>query len=205
MAERRGGAPVPECDTRIIGEDWYGRDLSGQTFERTLFVDLDLTEATSSGAVFTECTFRGAKFNASRHEETAFLNCTFAACNFFDARFVGAKLTGSMFDGCEFPLLKVEGGDWSFVGLPGAALERTEFIGVRMREVDLTHARCAEATLSHCDLSASWFHGADFSQATLTGSDLTGLDPAEAQLRGAFIDEHQAVQLAEAMGLRVIG
>ena len=204
MAERRGGVPAPECDTSIVGEDWYGRDLSGQTFERTLFVDVDMTEATSAGAVFRECSFRGVKFKASRHEESAFLNCTFTACNFFDTRFVGAKLIGSMFDRCEFALLQVEGGDWSFVGFPGATREEASFIGVRMREADLTFARCAKATLSHCDLSASWFHGADLSETTLTGSDLAGLDPVETVLKGAYIDEHQAVQLAEAMGLRVI-
>ena len=205
MAERRGGAPAPECDTSITGEDWYGLDLSEQTFERTLFVDVDLTEAVSAGSVFTDCSFRGVKFNASRHKESAFLNCTFTACNFFDARFVGTKLVGSMFDRCEFALLQVEGGDWSFVGFPGAALEGAQFVGVRMREVDLTFARCAKATLSHCDLSASWFHGADLSEATLTGSDIAGLNPLETTLRGAYIDEQQAVQLAEALGVRVIG
>ena len=147
---------------------------------------------------------KGVKFNASRHEGSAFLNRTFTACSFLDARFVGTKMTGSMFDRCEFALLQVESGDWSFVGFPGAALKGASFIGVRMREADLTFARCAKATLSHCDLSASWFHGADLSEATLTGSDLAGLDPVETTLKGAYIDDHQAVQLAEALGLRVI-
>lgn len=36
------------------------------------------------------------------------------------------------------------------------------------------------------------------------GGDRGGLDPVETRLRGAYIEERQAVQLAGAMGLNVI-
>ncbi len=63
MAERKHGTPTPATDSTVAGEDWYGRDISGQQFTRVAFVDLDLTEVTNIGAVFTECLFRRAKFN----------------------------------------------------------------------------------------------------------------------------------------------
>jgi fluoroquinolone resistance protein len=204
MVERRDGAANPAYDTTIAGEDWYGRELADVTHERIRFMDVDFTEVVSVGAVFSECTFRNVKFNASRHERAAFLNCTFVGCNFFDARFERSKFTGSLFDSCEFPLLRVDGGDWSFTGFPGAALEKVVFEGVRMRETDLTFARCSGATFAGCDLSGSWFQGANFGGATLTGSDLGDLDPRTVELQGAFIDGQQAVRLMETMGLRVI-
>ena len=34
-----------------------------------------------------------------------------------------------MFDGCTFGLFEVDGGDWSFTGLPGADLRRSVFRG----------------------------------------------------------------------------
>lgn len=83
-----------------------GADLSGREFERTAFVDVDMTEASNQGAVFTECSFRGVKFNASTHAHSAFLNCTFTRCTFFDATFTGCKLIGGMFDGGSSDLLK---------------------------------------------------------------------------------------------------
>jgi fluoroquinolone resistance protein len=55
-----------------------------------------------------------------------------------------------------FGLFKVAGGDWSFVGLPGADLRNASISGVRMREADLTGARCQGATLQHVDLSGAW-------------------------------------------------
>jgi uncharacterized protein YjbI with pentapeptide repeats len=51
-----------------------------------------MTEVANRGAVFTECTFRGAKFNCSVHTEAAFVNCTFTGCNFFDAGFTGGHV-----------------------------------------------------------------------------------------------------------------
>ena len=74
------GAPA-----EVRGADWYGEDLSGQQHAGLTFVGVDLTEATSDGAVFTECTFRDCRFNLSEHTDAAFLNCTFTGCSFFQA------------------------------------------------------------------------------------------------------------------------
>ena len=46
--------------------------------------------------------------------------------------------------------------------------------------------------------------GADLTAASVVGSDLTGVDPAEVVLRGTVIDERQAVVLAEAFGMVVV-
>ena len=101
----------------VVGEDWYGRDLSGQDFEGVDLVDIDLTEAHAAGATFTDCRFRGVRFNASRWTDSAFTGCTFSRCTFFDAAFERTRLVGSRFDDCTFDLLKVDGGNWSFVSL----------------------------------------------------------------------------------------
>jgi len=140
MAERMHGRPAPPTETTISSANWDSRDLTGENHESVLFVDVDMTEATGTGAVFTDCTFRGARFNASAHTDAAFLNCTFVRCGFFDATFTGCKVLGSVFDSCTYDLLKVKGGDWSFTGLPGADLRRASFTDVRMREADLTGA-----------------------------------------------------------------
>ncbi len=82
-----------------------------------------MSEVENVGSVFDRCTFRRTRFNASTHKDAAFLNCTFVACSLFDTRFDDRKLVGSMFDGCSFEVMQVSGGDWSFVGLPGADLQ----------------------------------------------------------------------------------
>ena len=79
---------------------------------------MDLTEATGDGAGFTDCTFRDCRFNLAQLSDAAFLTCTFTGCSFFQAVFTDCKLVGSRFERCTFDLLTVDGGDWSFVGLP---------------------------------------------------------------------------------------
>lgn len=203
MADRIGGVSAPPTESEIAHEDWCGRDLSGESHERVAFVGMDLSETTSRGAVFAECSFRDCRFNASTHVNAGFLNCTFARCSFFDVTFHDCKLMGTMFDRCTFGLLEVSGGDWSFVGLPGADLREASFCDIRMREADLTGTRCQGATLRDVDLSGSWLHGADLSGADLRGSDLPELDPTVVEFRRARINVDQAITFAVGLGLDV--
>lgn len=203
VAERRAGRPAAETLSRIRDEDWYARDLSGLAHDRVEFIDLDLTETTGRGAAFTDCTFRGVRFNVTAQTGAAFTNCTFKRCVFFEAAFTACKFVGSVFDQCTHDLMKVDGGDWSFVALPGADLRSAEFSGVRMREADLAGARFEGAKLRDSDLSGAWLHSADFTGCDLRGSDLSALDPSTVQLRGALINMDQAVVIATAMGLDV--
>jgi fluoroquinolone resistance protein len=203
MAERRYGEKAPKTDATIAGADWYGRQIERERHENILFVDLDLTEGQTVGVVFHECTFRRARFNASSHQASAFVNCTFVSCKFFDSRFTECKFVGSMFDACEFDQMQVSGGDWSFVGLPGAILGRAAFKGTRLREADLTGASCKGGSLRDVDLSGAWLHGADLSACDLRGSDLSAIEPENVRLREAIITIDQTIVIAEALGLQV--
>jgi len=203
MAERRGGTRAPATQTTLSGADWSRRDISGETHTRVSFVDLDLTEVINTGATFAECTFRRARFNASVHTDAAFTNCTFAHCNFFDARFSECKLVGSMFDRCTFEIMRVDGGNWTLVGLPGADLRSASFSRVRMREADLTGARCQGSSLREVDLAGATLDRADFTECDLRGSELSSLDPMMVRLRGAIVSIEQAVVIAGALGLDI--
>lgn len=203
MAHRKHGAPPPPTESEVRHQDWYGRDMSGERHVRVAFVDVDLTEAVAAGASFDECTFRDCRFNASQHTDTAFVNCTFVGCSFFEAVFTRCKLVGSMFDRCSFGLITVDGGDWSFAGLPGADLRKCRFTDVRLREADLTGARLTNAAVRDTDLSGAWLHSADLTGADLRGSDLSSVDPMATPLKGAIIDVEQAVVLATTLGVQV--
>lgn len=205
--ERANADPLsqkpPDQDLVIRDEDWYGRDLSGQRLTRHTFYDTDWTEVVNDGGIFDECTFSGVRFNASRHTNAAFTNCTFKRCSFFDTRFEQCKAVGSLFQQCTFSLISVTGGDWSYVGLPGADLRKAVFDGVRMREADLTAARLEGASVIGVDLSGALLHGSKLIGADLRGSDLSALDPLTVELAGAKIDLEQAAVIATALGFDV--
>ncbi|MBB5872447.1 uncharacterized protein YjbI with pentapeptide repeats [Allocatelliglobosispora scoriae] len=191
------------ADQAVTNEDWYAEDIEDRTYLRCSFEHVDLTEATSAGAVFEECTFGNVKFNASRHTDSAFLRCTFKRCNLFEAEFVGCKLVGSSFTESAVRPMRITGGDWSFVGLAGADLRGVTITGTRMREVDLTAANCTDAVIVDTDLSGGQLHSAKFGGCDLRGSDLTALDPTLVELRGAVINSDQAIIIAQALGLEI--
>jgi fluoroquinolone resistance protein len=203
LADRVHGAPTPKTETTITGADWSDTDISGQTHSRVLFLDLDLTESVNNGAVFEECTFRRVLFNVSVHTDAAFVNCTFNQCSFFETLFKDCKLVGSMFDRCTYDLLKVDGGNWSFAGLPGADLRAAKFSRVRLREADLTGIRAEGGSLLDLDLTGASLHNADLTRCDLRGSDLSALDPWNVKLTGAIVDFDQMLVIAQAMGLDV--
>jgi uncharacterized protein YjbI with pentapeptide repeats len=78
----------------IRGEDWYADELGAVRHEGVTFDDVDLIEATSSGAHFEGCVFRNCRFNASTHTSTAFVGSTFQGCSFFDATSTAASSPG---------------------------------------------------------------------------------------------------------------
>lgn len=203
MAERGYGTPAPETHSVVRTEEWDAGVGRETRHERVAFVDLDLCEETLQAIEFQECTFRDVRFNCSVQDSNAFVNCTFTNCSFFEATFTQCKLVGSRFDRCTFDIMTVEGGDWSFTGLVGAALGTATFTGVRMREADLTRARCQGATFRDVDLSGAALHGADLTRSDLRGSDLSALDPAVTEIRHAVITADQAVAIAMALGLDV--
>jgi uncharacterized protein YjbI with pentapeptide repeats len=204
MADGQPGRPAPPTESTVSGADWYADDITGMTATRVAYVDVDMTETTSTGsAVFDECTFRTVRFNVSAHVDAAFANCTFSGCTFFGASFQGCKFVGSRFERCTFERLVVVGGDWSFVGLPGADLRTAELTGVRMREADLTAARCDGATLRGLDLAGAALGRASFDRCDLRGSDISGIDPWSTSLVGAIVDWQQAIALTTALGLDV--
>jgi uncharacterized protein YjbI with pentapeptide repeats len=188
--------------TQIHDEDWDA--VAGQTrHQEVTLVDVDLCEATLSGVEFDHCAFRNVRFNCAVLTDVAFTNCTFTACTFFDARLTRCKLVGSTFDRCTFELLEVDGGDWSFTELPQAVLGSATFKGVRMREVDLTGAKCQGSVLRDVDLSGARLRGADFTSCDLRGSDLSALEPESMELARAIITADQAVTVAITLGLDV--
>ena len=185
-------------------EDWYGDELVERAYTGCAFNRIDMTEALTRGCVFTECRFANVKFNVSRHVDSAFLRCAFGRCNFFEAEFSGCKLMGSTFEKNEtLRPLRIEGGDWSFVGLREADLRGITVRGVRMREIDLTNADCSDAVLADVDLSGAQLERVRFDRCDLRGSDLTALVPGSVSLAGAIITADQAVVLAQALGLEI--
>ena len=149
-----------------------------------MFTDYELTEATTSGAVFDRCEFLGAAFNASVHDTTRFDNCMFRDSSLFGATLRQCKLTGTRFQDTAMRSLTVEGGVWSWVSMFGADL---------LDKATLRGANLVKATLRAASIDGAVFTGAD-----LSGVQLAGLD-----WRRTRVDGQLAMQIAESLGATI--
>ncbi len=85
----------------------------------------------------------------------------------------------------------------------GNDLQRAIFRDLRMRDTDLTGVRLEDALLRDVDLGGAWFHGTRLARADLRGSELSSLDPREADTHGTIIDPNQTVAIALTIGFDV--
>ena len=183
-------------------EDWYGDELVDATYEGCTFSDVDLTEATTKGVVFRECTFHNCRFNASTHVSTAFIAADFRRCNFFDVTLEGCKLDGSVFAECTMRPMKVIGGSWRSVTLRGANLGGLDLGNLDLRESDLSMSDLTAAVLRDAQLDGATVRETNLTKADLRGASLGGVDLREATLKDTRLDLPGAVHLAELYGRR---
>jgi uncharacterized protein YjbI with pentapeptide repeats len=190
----------PTSDRAFRGDDWYAEELGDAVFERCTFTDVDLTEASSRGAVFRECVFHNSRFNASTHVDSAFVAVEFRRCNLFDVTLEGCKLDGSVFTECTMRPLKVIGGSWRSVTARGANLSGLDLSGLDLRESDLSMCDLTAAVLRDAKLDGVALREADLTRADLRGASVGGVDLREATLKKTRLDLAGAVHLAELYG-----
>src|SRR6476619_5793188 len=119
-----------ETGREFRGDDWYAEDLGAARFVECTFTDVDLSQATTSGALFDRCTFHSCRFNASTHHSSAFVACDFRRTSFFDATFEGCKMIGSVFTECTTRPMRVVGGQWRGVTIRGSNLSKLDLTGL---------------------------------------------------------------------------
>jgi len=188
---------------RFVGENWYAKDFPADTYESCVFIDCDLSEATTSGTVFDRCEFRGVSFNSSVHETSRFDNCVILDSSLFDATFRNCKLTGTRIANTGMRPLTIEGGVWSWLNLFGADLRGVRFDGLNLEETDFGEARLDKATFRDAVLTNAVLRGAQLQGADFRGADLAGVQLGGLDWRKVRIDGQLAVQIAESLGARV--
>ena len=75
-------------------------DLGAARFTDCTFSDVDLSECTTSGAVFEGAPSTDCRLSSSTHTSTAFVACDLRRTKLFDVTFDGCKLVGTVFSEC---------------------------------------------------------------------------------------------------------
>lgn len=189
---------LPADGETCAGVELRGADFSGRVIARPHF----------DTVIFTQVMATGVHFDHLRAEDARFTGCNLANALWPEAmcsrlEFIGCRMTGFSAQEAEFVDVvfrdcKLDLAQFYRAKLRGARFEDCPLTGGDLRGADLTGA-----VLARCDLS-----GADLTGATLAGVDLRactidGVRIGPQELRGATVDEAQAVALVRAMGITV--
>ena len=168
----------------VRGEDWYAEELGAVRHVGVTFDDVDLTEATSSGAHFEDCVFRGCRFNSSTHTSTAFVGSHLPGLQLL--RRHPRRLQAHRLGLRGLHAATAEGGRWRVAWRddPGATLAKLDLTGLDLREADLSLSNLSEAVLRDARLDGAMLRESDLTGTDLRGAGLSGVDLTAAKLQG---------------------
>lgn len=182
-----------------------------ETYAHLEYQHLDLAERVISRLHFETVLFAQAIATATRFDHLRVEDARFAGCNLANAawpkascvrtEFIGCRMTGfstqeALFNDIIFRDCKVDLAQFYQTKLRGVRFEECPLTGTDFRASDLTGV-----VFVHCDLSNTDFTGATLSGADLRGCQIDGMRAGPNELRGAIIDEVQALALVRAMGI----
>ncbi|MGX8794994.1 pentapeptide repeat-containing protein [Fusibacter sp. JL298sf-3] len=175
------GCDFTRCRARHVM--WRSTRFLGCIFRDSSFEHVD-----ANHVVFENCDFSNSDFSDSIFHMCAFINCKFVGANFSGGNFYNVTFDKAYASYVNFRFSKCD-----TVVFSDCKLEGAEFI--EMRHKFLT-------------LEASQLRGAQFSGCLLKGVDLSTCD-IEAigvgmqEIKGAVIDEGQAVELLRLMDVKI--
>lgn len=185
--------------------------LDGETYSHLDYQRLDLTGRTIARLHFEEVVFTQSLAIGSQCDHLRLEDVRFAGCDLSTAawphlacvrtEYLGCRMTGfstqeALFQDTLFRESKLDFAQFYEAKMQRARFEECPLTGTDFRGSDLTGA-----IFLRCDLSNTDFTGATLTGARLRGCPIEGMRAGPAELRGATIDEAQALALVRAMGL----
>lgn len=196
-----------------LAESQEDMPTEGESYTGLEYQYLDLAEQSMSRlhfetVVFTQVIATATRFDHLRMEDVRFVGCNLAnaawpSASCARAEFIGCRLTGfstqeALFQDTLFRDCKVDLAQFYQSKMRGVRFEECPLTGTDFRASDLTGA-----AFVRCDLSNTDFTGATLAGADLRGCQIDGMRAGPAELRGAIIDEAQALALVRAMGITI--
>ncbi len=174
--------------SKILNDELYSLDFSNNEFD-----DTDILETKSDRLSFTDCIFKNCNFSNSVFENSNFVRCKFENC----------KLTGCLFLNSRFYNVDFYETNGNFSNFTSGVLENVKFEESIFRNSYFQEDKFKKVTFYNIDLTQSQFlktklNNIDFSKCTISGI-VTYIE----DLKGAIINEMQAVELIGLLGVKI--
>ena len=189
---------LPEEHETYSQLDYQGLDLTGHVIERLHFETVSFSQLNASETRFDHLRLEDVRFSGCNLATAAWPNLACARAEFISCRMTGFTTEDALFQDTVFRDCKGDMIQLYQTKMRGVRFEECPLTGVDFRKSDLTGA-----AFVRCDLSNADFTGATLAGADLRGCQIDGMRAGPDELRGAIVDEVQALALVRAMGITV--
>ncbi|MBA3823304.1 MAG: pentapeptide repeat-containing protein [Ktedonobacterales bacterium] len=185
----------------------------GETYERLEYQHLDfggqvLVRPHFAEVIFTHLIAPTSQVHEVRMEDVRFVGCNLANATWVTlscvrAEFSGSRLTGWIAQHATFRDTVFHDCQLDLAQFFGAQMHQVRFDDCPLAGVDFREADVSGVVFARCDLTNADFRGAKLAGADLRGCTIDGMRVGPDELRGARVDEVQALALVRAMGIIV--
>lgn len=209
-----GGIKAPQLPKKLPLADPDEDMMSdGETYARREFQRRDLTARVAYRLHYEEVLLTRINATATQLDHVRLADARLVGCDLANAtwshlacdrvEFSGCRMTGFMAPEADvrdtrFHECKAELAQFYRATVRGGRFEDCQLVGADFRFADVSGV-----VFARCDLSQVDFTGATMRGADLRGCVIEGMRVGPSELRGAIIDEAQALALIRAMGITI--
>ncbi len=152
--------------------------LNGNYFEDETFSKISFEE----NCKIEDIEFQDCQFNNCKFSQVIFFDCRFENCTFKNCDLSSSSIKHSVFDFVLFTDSKLTGIQWAEAGIPldvklrYCNLSYSSFIGVDLKNTEMTNCILKEADFTEANLSKANFKYSDFSGARFIQTNLERTD-----------------------------
>jgi uncharacterized protein YjbI with pentapeptide repeats len=198
--------PYPDCAPELPLPDKValaqvtlrGSDLTGQAVSRPHFEELFCVQVIAAATQFDHLRQEDVRWTGANLANALWPNVACSRVEFASCRMTGFAALEGTFHDTLFHECKGDLSRWYGATFRAARFVQCVLTGADFRSCDLTGV-----VFAGCDLSGVDFTGATLKGADLRGCPITGMRVGAAELKGATIDEGQALAVMRSLGITI--
>lgn len=209
----------------FIAEKITREQFTGLKMKNLIFQNCDFSGADLTDSEFIDCKFYdkdnqlGCKFDHAVLKNASFKNCDLSMASFRNILGLGIEIRSCLVQGADFRGANfrniITARSWfcsayitksnlSYANLSGVVLEKCELWENRWNGTIISGSEFSGSDLSGGEFSSFDWTSANFTGCDLTNSQLGNIDIKRMNLQGIKLDDHQAMDIMESLGVTII-
>lgn len=168
-------------------------ELYDKEFENVIFNNVEITDSKLEKNTFKNVQFNNCNFSNTSFEKTTFIRCEFNNC----------KITGCVFIDARLYNVCIVDSNANYINLSMASIENVLFENIVLRNSYFQENKLKNIYLKKVDLTQTQFINTSLKNIDLSDCIIEGIAVSIQDIRGAIINEFQAIDLLYLIGVKL--